>query len=188
MSRRVLQLSEGSVNTTKRPKVTLQTLNACTRRQTHACVRTNVVVLASRCLKIKERAAVVCPVGFFPVFTKHTHMISQLQVNLNTHNRTYIQCQECCRATVTNMRRKMMQKDVKIMIKSAKSLAVPAFFLNKIGKKNQEVEEDGKHRGGDENGKRQIIVAIYHFIDNSLQGSLFKSHVEKLIRLTFTSP
>lgn len=180
MSRRVLQLSEGSVNTTKRPKVTLQTLNACTRRQTHACVRTNVVVLASRCLKIKERAAVVCPVGFFPVFTKHTHMISQLQVNL--------QCQECCRATVTNMSRKMMQKDVKIMIKSAKSLAVPAFFLNKIGKKNQEVEEDGKHRGGDENGKRQIIVAIYHFIDNSLQGSLFKSHVEKLIRLTFTSP
>lgn len=128
MSRRVLQLSEGSVNTTKRPKVTLQTLNACTRRQTHACVRTNVVVLASRCLKIKERAAVVCPVGFFPVFTKHTHMISQLQVNLNTHNRTNIQCQECCRSTVMNMRRKMMQKDVKIMIKSAKSLAVPAFF------------------------------------------------------------
>lgn len=128
MSRRVLQLSEGSVNTTKRPKVTLQTLNACTHRQTHACVCTNAVVLASRCLKIKERAAVVCPVGFFPVFTKHTHMISQLQVNLNTHNHTYIQCQECCRSTVTNMRRKMMQKDVTIMIKSAKSLAVPAFF------------------------------------------------------------
>lgn len=50
------------------------------------------------------------------------------------------------------------------------------------------MEEDEKHRGGDENGKRQMIVEIYHFIDNSLQGSFLKSHVEKLIRLTFTSP
>lgn len=65
MSRRVLQLSEGSVNTTKRPKVTLQTLNACTHRQTHACVCTNVVFFSKPLFEDKGKSCCSVPRRLF---------------------------------------------------------------------------------------------------------------------------